>query len=238
MRLQSCGDTRWGAALRATLYLALLVRCANPGPVPTVGGDPQPPDSCEYRFVFVEFEDSSRPSDPRVEPLRRAILSRAAEVFPELGLEAVVDRSDAYWRLFASAWMDRQGNPLVHLGMTGELKLGRHLFIVSLADESFPLRGGIGGSYNFVKASLANKQQLESQVEVGMKWIWALDSEQIAALCAIRSELIDEGWGAIEELRNELIEEMEQVRSARARASQQKTLELEMDQVGESEGAE
>jgi hypothetical protein len=50
--------------------------------------------------------------------------------------------------------------------------------------------------------------------------------------------LIDEGWGAIEELRNELIEEMEQVRSARARASQQKTLELEMDQVGESEGAE
>lgn len=238
MMLQSCGDTRRRAALRAALYLAFLVRCANPGPAPTDGGAPQSPDSCEYRFVFVEFEDPSRPSDPRVEPLRRAILSRAAEVFPELGLEAVAAQSDAYWRLFASAWMDHQGNPLVHLGMMGELKLGRHLFIVSLADESFPLRGGVGGSYNFVNASLANEQQLDSQVEAGIKWIWALDSEQIAALCAIRSELIDEGWGAIEELRNELIEEMEQVRGARARASQRKTLELEMDEVGESEGAE
>ena len=66
----------------------------------------------------------------------------------------------------------------------------------------------------------------------------APDSEQIAALCAIRSELIDEGWTTIEELRNELIEEMDQIRRARARASQQKNLELEVERTGESERAE
>jgi hypothetical protein len=118
------------------------------------------------------------------------------------------------------------------------LKLGRHLFVVAMADESFPFRGGAGGSYNFVKASLADTQLLDSQVATGMRWIGALDSEQIAALCAIRSELIDEGWTEIEEFRNELIREMEQVRQARARASQQKILEFEVEGMGPSERAE
>ena len=68
-----------------------------------------------------------------------------------------------------------------------------------------------------------------------MRWIWNLDSEQIDALCVIRSELIDEGWVAVEELRAQLIEEMERVRRARARASQRKILEIELEERGESE---
>jgi hypothetical protein len=131
--------------------------------------------------------------------------------------------------------MGRQGNPLVHLGLRGELKLGRHLFVVMMADEAFPYRGGVGGSYNFATASLFDTSLLDSQVETGMRWIWELDSEQINALCVIRSELIDEGWVAIEELREQLIEEMEQVRRARARTSQRKTLEIELEKRGESE---
>jgi hypothetical protein len=233
-----CDFASWGAVLRAPLYWLLLVACASAEPAPADNGDPQAPDTCEYRNVFVEFDDPSRLNDSRVEPLRLAILSRAVEVFPELGLAAVADPSDAYWRLFADAWMDRQDNPLVHLGMRGELKLGRHLFVVAMADESFPFRGGAGGSYNFVKASLADPQLLDSQVATGMQWIHALDSEQIDALCAMRAELIDEGWTEIEELRDQLIEEMEQVRRARARAGQQKNLELEVEGMGQSERAE
>jgi hypothetical protein len=237
MMLRNCGDAFWGAALRVPLYLVLLVGCASTEPAAARKEDPQSPDSCEYRNVFVEFDNPFQVNDPRVEPLRQAILRRAAEVFPKLGLEAVADPSEAYWRLFANAWTDRQGNPLVHLGMRGELKLGRHLFVVAMADESFPFRGGTGGSYNFVKASLANTQLLGSQVEAGMRWIWRLDSEQIAALCEVRSTLIGEGW-AVEELRQQLIEEMEQIRRARARASQQKNLEIEVEGIGRSERAE
>jgi hypothetical protein len=50
--------------------------------------------------------------------------------------------------------------------------------------------------------------------------------------------LIDEGWTEIEELRNELIEEMEKIRRARSRASQQKKLEVEVEESGRSESAE
>jgi hypothetical protein len=238
MMLRSGGDTRWGAVLRAPLCWILLAGCANTEPMPAVSGDSRPPDACEYRNVFVEFDIPSQRNDPRVGPLRVAVLKSAEEVFRELGMAAVDDPSEAYWRLFADAWVDRQGNPLVHLGLRGELKLGRHLFVVAMADESFPFRGRAGGSYNFVNASLANKQLLDAQVETGMRWIWRLDSEQVAALCAIRSELIDEGWTEIEELRNELIEEMEQIRRARARASQQKKLEVEVEESGRSERAE
>jgi hypothetical protein len=238
MMLRSGGITFSRTVLRAPLYWALLVVCANTAPAGADSGDPQPPDSCEYRNVLVEIDDPFRVNDARIEPLRLAILSRSVEVFPELGLKAVTDPSEAYWRLFANAWMDRQGNPLVHLGMRGELKLGRHLFVVAMADESFPLRGVAGGGYNFVNTPLADTQLFDSQVETGMRWIWGLDSEQIAALCAIRSELIDEGWTTIEELRNELIEEMDQVRRARARASQEKSLELEVERKDQSERAE
>jgi hypothetical protein len=238
MTPRSCGDAFWGAAVWASLYLVVLVGCASTEPAVAEKEDPQASDSCEYRNVFVEFDNPFQRNDPRVEPLRRAILSRAAELFPELGLVPVIDSSEAYWRLFASAWMDRQGNPLVHLGMRGELKLGRHLFVVAMADESFPFRGRTGGSYNFVKASLANTRLLESQVEIGMRWIWRLDSDQIAALCEVRSRLIGEGWTAVEELRQELIEEMEQIRRARARTSRQKSLEIEIEGISQSERAE
>jgi hypothetical protein len=237
MKRWSCGGFSWDSALRAPLYLLLLVGCANTEPATAGSEDSQSPDFCEYRNVFVEFDNPIQVNDSRVEPLRRAILADAAEVFPELGLKMAADPSDAYWRLFANAWMDRQGNPLVHLGMRGELKLGRHLFVVAMADESFPFRGGTGGSYNFVKASLANAQLLESQVETGMRWIWGLDSEQIAALCEVRSTLIGEGW-EVEELRQELIEEMEQIRQARVRANERKGLELEVEGIGPSERAE
>lgn len=238
MTLRNRGTAVRAAVLQASLDLILLVGCANAEPSTAGNEDSQSPDSCEYRNVWVEFDNPLRANDPRVEPLRLAILRRAAEVLPELGLRIVRGRAEAYWRLFADGWMDDQHNPLVHLGMRGELKLGRHLFVVSMADETFPVRGGLGGSYNFVTASLSDPRLLGSQVETGMKWIWGLDSEQILALCEIRSKLIEEGWTAVDELRNELIKEMEQVRRARTRASAQKNLELEVEDSGRLEFAE
>jgi len=230
--------------LPVPLYLILRVGCAKPAPPPAAAEPPQPraenanshpSDSCEYRDVFVVFEDPFRSTDPAVEPLRGEILTRAAEVLPGLGLRAASDPAESYWHLFADAWIDPQGIPLVHLGLRGELKLSRHLFVVMMADEAFPYRGGVGGSYNFVTASLSDSKLLDSQVETGMRWIWELDSEQINALCAIRAELIDEGWEAIEELRAELIEEMQQVRRARARANQGKSLQIDVEERDETE---
>jgi hypothetical protein len=238
MMLRGDADAPWFPRLRLALYLALLVDCANTAPLPAQNEKVPPSDSCEYRNVFVVFEEPLQSSDPRVEPLRRAILSRAAEVLPNLGLREVSDPSEGYWRLFADAWMGGQGNPLVHLGLRGELRLGQHLFVVTMADEGFPYRGGVGGSYNFATASLHDPRMLDSQVETGMRWIWDLDSEQIDALCVIRSELIDEGWVAVEELREQLIEEMAQVRRARARTSQRKILEIELEERDESELSE
>ncbi len=70
------------AAVWASLYLVLLVGCASTEPVVAEKEDPQASGPCEYRNVFVEFDNPFQRNDPRVEPLRRAILSRAAELFP------------------------------------------------------------------------------------------------------------------------------------------------------------
>jgi hypothetical protein len=256
MTLRGRGDSLLTGLQRAAVSLILLVACAN-SELPRAGTEDRPPSPrgespppsdasedppplavCEYRNVFVAFDNFDPSADPRAEPLRRAILNRASGLLPQLGWVEVTDPSDAYWQLFADAWVGREGNPLVHLGMRGELKLGRHLFVVSMADESFPFRGGVGGSYNFANASVADAGQLDAQVEIGMRWIQALDSEQIAALCEVRNELIDEGWTAVEELRQALIEEMEQVRQARARSSLGKHLEIEVEEPQRLERAE
>jgi hypothetical protein len=243
MMLRSDRVAFWGAILWVPLYGIVFAGCSKTASLsagtevskPAADRtDSQPGDLCEYRNVLVVREDPISAGDPRVEPLRREILSRAAATLPRVGLRAVSDPSEGYWRLFADAWADSQGNPLVHLGLRAELKLGRHLFVVMMAGEEIPYRGGLGGSYNFVTASLSDTESLDSQVETGMRWIWQLDSEQIDALCVIRSELLDEGWVAIEELRNQLIEEMEQVRRARARANRQKNLQLEVEGSRES----
>jgi hypothetical protein len=66
--------------------------------------------------------------------------------------------------------------------------------------------------------------------------LWRLESEQVAALCAMSAKLREEGWIGIKELRIELIEEMNRAR--RARAAQTKSLDLSVEdppQPGDSE---
>jgi hypothetical protein len=70
-----------------------------------------------------------------------------------------------------------------------------------------------------------------------------LESEQVAALCAMSAKLRREGWIGIKELRIELIEEMKRVRAARTKRLGTKRLgtkRLELDvedplPTGESE---
>jgi hypothetical protein len=66
-------------------------------------------------------------------------------------------------------------------------------------------------------------------VENAMRWIWERESEQILALCEIRSRLIEEGWTEIDELRDELVKEIRHVRGERARAQREKNLRLEIE---------
>ncbi len=220
------GALRRAGARGAFVALALCAGGSSATRVADGLADPQPP--CEYRRVFVERGPPLGAWDPRAEPLRREILGAAEELLPDLGWEPAAEPADAYWRISANAWLDRQGNPLVHLAMRGELKLGRHLFVVSMADESFPFRGAMGGSYNFANASRVAPAQLRAQVEAGLHWISTLDAEQLAALCEARAALVDEGWAEVEALRQQLVYEMEQIRRARARQRARKALELEV----------
>lgn len=220
----------FGFATSASLLLILFTGCASgksaAQPVPAV---PQADSACAYLNVFVALDAPVHTGDAEAELVRRAILLESAEVLSRLGLRMVRDGSEAYWRLYAEGWRDSHRNFLVHVVMQGEPKLVRHMFVVLTAGEELPYRGGIGSSQNFAIKAGTDARSLKPMVENAMRWIWERESEQILALCEIRSRLIEEGWTEIDELRDELVKEIRHVRGERARAQREKNLRLEIE---------
>lgn len=212
------------------LLMALVAGCASSQPSATaLSAESRSADACDYLNVFVVVDESYRAADPDVEWIRQLVLAESAVALSRLGPKIVFERSEAYWRLHAEGWSDAWGNVLVHVGLQPELKLGRDMFAVLTAGEPLPYRGGIGSGYNFADPVPPDVEELRRRVEAGMSWIWQREAEQVLALCEVRARLIEEGWTEIDELREELIKEIQHVRRERARAQRDKQLQLEME---------
>ena len=185
--------------------------------------------SCEYVNVFVDrsLGDPSANDWERVEPIRRGGLEMAAAVLPSLGLRIVRDRAEAHWVLSASGLVGPTFGIFVEL--TAELELQRDLYVAELDDAGFPYRGTIGGNYYFEVDPEQGPETIRYDIYRGVKQLWDLEFEQISALCQMSTQLKEEGWDGMKELRIELAEEIKRVRAARARAHQEKRLQLEVE---------
>lgn len=191
---------------------------------------PSPFDSCEYVNVFA-VRSSTEPATRQgeaAEAIRRRYLEAAVGVLPSFGLRVVPDREEAYWLLSASSLVGPGGSLGVFLELTAGIELQRHLYVAELDDPEFPYRGEIGGNYYFEIHPERDPQQIWREVFTGVSRLWALEFEQVSALCAISAQLKEEGWQGLKELRVELAEEIKRVRRERA-AGQQRVLELEVE---------
>jgi hypothetical protein len=186
-------------------------------------------EPCEYLNIYVDPKSYVLQGKQmeRVEPLRTKFLQHCAAAASDLGLQIVSDPSQAYFRLRTGASMDSNNNVEMGVMLDPYLKLQHHIFVVMLDDPDFPYRGSIGTEFDWEFHGSYNRKYFKSWADKSMKYIWARDAEQVRALCEAKARLLAEGWRAIEELRNELVNEMKRSRAERARETQRKVLEIE-----------
>jgi hypothetical protein len=224
MRIARCADSLCGA-----LTLLFLV-------APAVGAAPagRGVNTCEYLAVYVDasIADPAARGREIAEPMRRALLEMAAAIFPELGLHRVDRSQEAYWTLTASSLVGPTSVG-IFVELTGSIELQHHLYIAELGRDGFPYRGEVGGNLYFDILPATAPERYRSEVERGVRALWRLESEQVAALCAMSAKLKEEGWIGMKQLRAELIEEMKRLRGARAERARQ--LELDVEDSPQSE---
>jgi hypothetical protein len=186
--------------------------------------------ACEYRNVSVDpaIADVSAGGREVAEPLRRTFLEMATEALPDLGLRVVRNPEEAFWTLTASSLVGPTSVG-IFIELTGSIELQHHLYIVDLDPSGFPVRTEIGGNY-YIDV-VRNKRPEHYQGEVGraVRLLWGSESKQVAALCGMSARLREEGWMGIRELRAELVRELKRARGERARAEQNKHLELNLE---------
>jgi hypothetical protein len=226
---------RLGFSLAIGVCLISLSGCASTEPAPL----PPPPTpaeligTCKYLNVFVDPENIYHGNvDRRPEEIRQEVLLRAAQLLPEHGFSIVQNRSDAYWSLYVQGYHNVQGVVSIRIALQAELKLGRELFVILIDNDEFPYRGSLGGGYQLEFLGPLDRASVQTQTAHAVKSILARESKQIPALCEARSQLAEEGWSEIEELRLQLVDEMKRVRSERAQTHQQKVLLIGVEEPG------
>jgi hypothetical protein len=189
------------------------------------------PEGCEYLNVYVDasIADATARGREIAEPMRRALLQMATDALHGQGLRVAQKPEDAYWILTASSLVGPTSVG-VFIELTGSIELQHHLYIAELDRDGFPYRGEVGGNRYIDILPDTEPARYRSEVQRSVRLLWGLESEQVAALCAMSAKLREEGWVGIKELRIELIEEMKRARRERGSAAQTKTLELSVDE--------
>jgi len=187
-------------------------------------------EACEYQTVYADASIADETAGGReiAEPMRRVFLQMATATLAELGLRVVQTAKGAYWTLTASSLVGPTSVG-IFVELTGSIELQHHFYIAELDRDGFPYRGEVGGNHYIDILPQTEPERYRSEVERGVRLLWRLESEQVAALCAMSVKLRGEGWIGIKELRIELIEEMKRVRHERARAARTKRLELDVE---------
>jgi hypothetical protein len=193
--------------------------------------------ACEYLTFYVDASIADEAAGGReiAEPMRQGFLRLATDALRGQGLRDVRRPEDAYWTLTASSLVGPTSVG-IFIELTGSIELQHHLYIAELDREGFPYRGEVGGNHYMDILSYTEPERYRSEIDARVRMLWRLESEQVAALCAMSAKLREEGWIGIKELRIELIEEMNRAR--RARAAQTKSLDLSVEdppQLGDSE---
>ena len=115
----------------------------------------------------------------------------------------------------------------VSLLLAGTLKLSHHIFMALTDDPAFPYAGGTTNSDTWSGEMKRGQRSLLAKMgEESMAYVWGVQARQIEALCSFRKRAVAEGWADVEELRRELVAEMERVR-AEVRRKRELTIEVE-----------
>jgi len=196
--------------------------------------------SCPYFNFVVEYEnpmlekEKFNPGWQRADVDRRRFLEASRQTLTAFGYHIVPDASDASFTLVANGGdvIGQVGQLFASVSFAPRPKLQHHIFIAAMNDESFPFVVSVGASRTSMWSGWYAEDFLWESAKVLAELSWSESSRTLLALCETRANLIDEGV-TLEELRQELVAEIQRFRQQRERGRQGKQLELEVDEARE-----
>lgn len=220
------------------LLIGLLAGCASPLPPVHLRSweSMSPIANCPYRNVYVEFAFNDMKNRETLytgwqeaEIDRQKMIGVLAGQIQRAGWVRVVNEEEAAF-IVGSTGMQVQGisgQIGISLGIGPTLKVAHHAYIASLSDPEFPLpRDGFGASQTiYVSGGSYTNAALVSQLDLLLQASQVRSLPTVAALCDVRAQLTNEGT-SLEELREELVREIEQVRE---RHRQEKRLQIDVE---------
>jgi hypothetical protein len=140
----------------------------------------------------------------------------------------VLNQDDAAFILSATGQrMQGSGNNIaVSLALLPTMKTNHHAYVASLSDPNFPLpTEGFGSAHMIVIYGSYTDRELFRHLDLLLQASQIRSLRTAAALCETRAKLTEEGT-SLEELRGELVREIEQVRE---RHRQEKRLQVDVE---------
>ncbi len=191
--------------------------------------------TCSYfNFVVIEetpFVERDRftPGWQSVERDRKIWLDAAQQAASALGFTLVSDIEQAGFSLQATGGnaFTGGGRLVLSIGFAATPRLMHHAFLASLNDKTFPFNMNLGSNYSFTfPAQGYTTDNIWLGAMAVAELAWSQTSRTVLALCEVSSLLVDEGI-TMEELRQELVKEIQRIRQQRVREKQMKQLEVD-----------
>jgi hypothetical protein len=211
-----------------------------------------PHADCPYLNVFVDStnehpeKDRFFPGWREAEPYRVELLDSAARSLPAASWRVVDDSAEAGFTLKSSGQVHGRTKAFdLTLLFAPTRKTIHQAYVASLNNPRFPLRDSglfgaliprfqsrddeqFGASMTFAVMGSYSEVELQGHINRFLEWTQAQAFEAVAALCDTgRARSTDESKN-LEQLRKELVEEMQRVRREKLREKQRKELKLEV----------
>jgi hypothetical protein len=197
-------------------------------------------ETCPY-FNFVVDDEQTFDEVERLNPGwqsaerdRKIWLDATRQAVSALGFTQVSDVKQAGFILNANGGKQNPGQLLfVSVGIGPTPRLVHHAFVASMNDEAFPFSINLAASYTFTfPAQGYATDYISKGVTIVTDIAWSQSHRTVLALCEVSELLVTEGI-TMEELRQELVKEIQHIRQQRIRARQMKQLEIEVESSGE-----
>ncbi len=197
--------------------------------------------TCSY-FNFVVAAESPlvererfTPGWQSVEKDRQIWLDATKQGATALGFTLVSDIEQAGFILQATGGNAgrAQGMLFLNVSLIPTPRLIHHQFVAAMNDETFPFTNNLGASYTITFPGQGyTPEDIWAAVVTTVELAWSQSHRAVLALCETSELLVSEGI-TMEELRQELVKEIQTIRERRVREKQMKHLEVQVEDRGE-----
>ena len=192
--------------------------------------------SCPYfNFAVVEEQQTVElerfnPGWQLVERDRQIWLDATRQAASALGFTLVQEVEEAGFVLQASGGRTTQAGLLfLNLQLVPTPRLMHHVFVASMNDGDFPFSMTLGSNYTFTfQPQGYATAHISTAAATITELAWSQSRETVLTLCEVSEMLVDEGI-TMDELREELVKEIQRVRRQR-RGRQLKQLDIEIEE--------